>query len=133
MKPLNTVQRVYKDLDLSFLPHPNTGDVGRRLDVNAVKQSIQNLLLTRYFERPFQPQLGSPIYQLLFEPLDPITAASIKQAIERVLQNYEPRIKIQQLLVAANEDLNAYTVSLYFNILGLRNPVLFSTTLQRVR
>lgn len=128
-----SVQRLYKDLDLAFLPHPDTGDVGKRLDVNAVKQSLRNLLLTRYFERPFQPQLGSPIYQLLFEPLDPITAASMKQAIERVLQNYEPRVLLLKTDVRANPDNNAYNVSIYFNIIGLRDPVTFSTTLQRLR
>ena len=127
------VDRIYKDIDLAFLPHPDTGDIGKRLDINAVKQSIQTLLLTKYFERPFQPQLGSPIYQLLFEPLDPISAASIKQAIERVLQNYEPRVQILQIVVVADEDTNSYSVSLYFNVIGIRDPVIFSTTLQRLR
>lgn len=127
------VQRLYKDIDLSFQPHPDTGDIGKRVDVNAIKQSVRNLLLTKYFERPFQPQLGSPIYQLLFEPLDPITAASMKQAIERVLQNYEPRIIIRQIDVTTEEDLNSYVVNLYFNVIGLRDPIVFSTTLQRLR
>lgn len=128
-----TPTRLYKDIDLSFLPHPDTGDVGKRIDVNAVKQSVQNLLLTRYFERPFQPQLGSPIYQLLFEPLDPITAASIKQAIERTLQNYEPRIIVKRIDVSPDFDENNYAVMLFFSIIGLRDPVAFSTTLQRLR
>lgn len=131
--PTAQVLRLYKDLDLAMTPLPNTGDVGRRLDISAVKQALKNLLLTRYFERPFQPQLGSPLYQLLFEPLDAITAASIQQAIERVIQNYEPRVQIQYIAVAPNEDLNAYNVTIYFNIVGLRDPVTFSTTLTRLR
>lgn len=127
------INRLYKDIDLSFTAHPNTGDIGKRVDINAVKQSVKNLLLTRYFERPFQPQLGSPIYQLLFEPLDPITAASIKQAIERLLQNYEPRVVMRKLDVVPNEDLNAYNVTLFFNIKGFREPIAFVTTLERLR
>lgn len=127
------IQRLYTDIDLSFQPHPDTGDLGKKVDVNAIKQSVKNLLLTRYFERPFQPQLGSPIYQLLFEPLDSITAASIKQAIERVLQNFEPRITVRQLEVVANDELNAYNVNLFFNIIGLRDPIVYSTTLQKLR
>lgn len=128
-----TPTRLYKDINLAFLPHPDTGDVGKVVDVNAIKQSVRNLLLTKYFERPFQPQLGSPIYNLLFEPLDPITAASIKQAIERTLQNYEPRVITQRIDVTADFDNNAYAVTLYFNIVGLRDPVVFSTTLERLR
>lgn len=130
---ISTIPRLYKDIDLSFTPHPDTGDVGKRFDVNAVKQSLRYLLLTRYFERPFQPQLGSPIYQLLFEPIDPITAALIKQAIERVIQNYEPRILLQRVDVSASYDDNSYNVTVYFTIVGLRDPVTFSTSLKRLR
>jgi phage baseplate assembly protein W len=128
-----TIPKVYSDIDLSFQPHPNTGDIGKKLDINAVKQSLRNILLTRYFERPFQPHFGSPIYQLLFEPLDPITAAAIKQAVERAIQNYEPRVQILRLDVFPDFDANAYSLVLYFNIIGLRDIVTFSTLLQRLR
>jgi phage baseplate assembly protein W len=127
------IERLYKDIDLNFLPHPDTGDIGKKVDINAVKQAVLTLLLTKYFERPFQPLLASPIYQLLFEPLDPITAASMKQSIERVLQNYEPRVTIRNLDVLPDFDNNAFIVTLYADVIGLRDPIQFSTTLQRLR
>ena len=62
--------KIYSDIDLRFTANPISGDVAKKYDVNAVKQSLRNLVLTQYYERPFQPNLGSPIYKLLFENLD---------------------------------------------------------------
>jgi hypothetical protein len=58
--------RIYKDLDLSFTPHPGTGDLGMKFDINSVKQSLRILLLTANGERPFNYIVGSPIYMMLF-------------------------------------------------------------------
>jgi hypothetical protein len=59
---IKQVNRIYSDFDLSFAANPVTGDVAKKYDVNAVKQSLKTLVLTRFYERPFQPKLGSPIY-----------------------------------------------------------------------
>ena len=59
--------RVYKDLNLNFTRNPVTGDVATVTDVNAVKRSIRNLLLTNHYDRPFHPEVGSGIPNLLFE------------------------------------------------------------------
>lgn len=125
--------RLYKDLDLSFQAHPDTGDVTKWIDVNAVKQSLRSLMLTQFFERPFQPQLGSPVYGLLFELMDSITSASIKQAIERLIQNYEPRVRLGQLDVQPDYDNNSYSIQMYFTVIGLSEVISFSTTLKRLR
>ena len=68
--------RVYKDLNLNFTRNPVTGDVATVTDVNAVKRSIRNLLLTNHYERPFHPEIGSDIPALLFENFGPITGNS---------------------------------------------------------
>jgi hypothetical protein len=65
--------RTFTDLDLNFLAHPVTKDVTAKTDEQAVKASIRNLILTSNYEKPFHPEIGSPIKSLLFEPATPLT------------------------------------------------------------
>jgi phage baseplate assembly protein W len=127
------VNRIYSDLDLSFAAHPITGDVAKKYDVNAVKQSLKVLILTNFYERPFQPKLGSPIYGMMFENIDMITANSLKLRIELLINKYEPRVRSQQIDVVPLFDQNAFKVSIYFYVVGVSDPVSFSTVLRRSR
>lgn len=127
------VTRLYKDLDLTFSQHPVSADVAKKLDVNAVKQSLTILLKTQHYERHFKPELGSPIYRLLFEPMDPITTNVLKQNISELIQNFEPRVRLNSLEVNANYDHNQYDINIYFQIVGLPGPVVYSTFLKRMR
>jgi phage baseplate assembly protein W len=127
------VNRIYSDLDLSFAAHPITGDVARKYDVNAVKQSLKVLILTNYYERPFQPKLGSPVYGMMFENIDMITANSLKLRLELLINKYEPRVRSQQVDVVPLFDDNAFKVTIYFYVIGVNDPVTFSTILRRSR
>ena len=64
--------RVYKDLNLNFTANPITGDVATVTDVNAVKRSVRNLLLTNHYDKPFHPEIGSNVTSLLFEICKPV-------------------------------------------------------------
>lgn len=125
--------RIYKDLDLSFAPLPGTGDVAKKYDVNAVKQSLRILLMTANGERPFRYSLGSPIYKMLFEQMDMITANILQTQISLLIKNYEPRCKLEEVIVNPNWDLNQYDVTLRFYVVGLPDPVTYSTFLKRLR
>lgn len=127
------VNRIYSDIDLNFTAHPVTGDLAVKYDVNAVKQSLKTLLLTQYYERPFQPELGSPIYGMLFEPLDVITANTLKLQIELLIRNHEPRVVDQSVTVTPMFDQNAFKVDIYFYVIGLPDPMTYSTILKRRR
>jgi phage baseplate assembly protein W len=129
-KPVN---RIYSDLDLSFQAHPITGDVAKKYDVNAVKQALKVLVLTNYYERPFQPKLGSPIYGMMFENVDIITANSLKLRLELLINKYEPRVRSQEIDVLPLFDQNAFKVTIYFYVVGVPDPVSFSTVLTRSR
>lgn len=128
-----TPQRLYKDLDLNFLLHPDTGDVSKTLDVNSIKQSVLLLINTYFGERLFHPENGSAVPRVLFEPIDPITTEVLKRSIEQVLQNFEPRVSLDVITVTPKEGDNAYFVYLQVNIVGIPDPVTFSFTLQRLR
>jgi len=123
----------YKDLDLDFIKHPTTGDVSTKTDVEAVKRSVRQLVLTNKYERPFQPYLHSGIRALLFEPLSAITAFSIRQQVIDVINRYEPRAKLLEVQVIADEDKNSFEVSIYFRVINIPEAIVVDLTLKRLR
>jgi len=126
--------RVWKDLNLNFTKHPLTDDVNRVYDVESIKRSLKNLMLTNYGERPFQPWLGSNIQALLFEQMDPLTISMLRDQIEMLIENFEPRVQIINLEVNGMDD-NQLRVSLNFKINNINTNIihLFSTILRRIK
>ena len=133
MPILSTPNKLYKDLDFSFQAHPETGDVLKKIDNNAVKQSVNAIINTAFGERPFNPEFGSSLRGLLFEPIDYITTKTIQKAIEYTLGNFEPRIFLDSVTVEPHEDENSYEVSVYFSVVGINQPTSMSITLERLR
>jgi phage baseplate assembly protein W len=109
---------VHTDLDLTFTPNPVTGDINAIKDIEAIKRSVKNLILTNFQERPFQPEIGSGVRGLLFELADPITMHDIKQAIARTIKNFEPRVNLLDVAVSDDFDNNAYNVDITFQIIA---------------
>tara|TARA_X000001316_G_C922465_1_gene37960 strand:- start:13320 stop:13724 length:405 start_codon:yes stop_codon:yes gene_type:complete len=124
---------VYKDFDLSFTFNPLTGDIGSKTDVNAINQSIRNLINTNFYERPFKPEMGSNIRAILFEQADVITTLDLKQSITEVITNYEPRVTLQDVIIQDEPDKNAYNISIIYLINGQNNVAQFDTILKRLR
>ena len=108
----------FKDLSVTFKKHPVTDDLVTVKDKAAIAQSIKGLLLTRKGERPFQPEIGSNIMDLLFEPLDYGTGAMLKKAISKCLVTYEGRIIITRLACILDFDNNGYDIELEYMIVG---------------
>jgi phage baseplate assembly protein W len=123
----------YSDLDLAFNIHPIKKDINRHIDDMAVINSIKNLILTNHYERLFQPDIGSNVRKLLFEPLDNITASAIEREIEQTLTNYENRIIINTVSVGVDFDNNAFSVTLEFTIINRSEPILIKFLLERIR
>src|SRR6056300_892395 len=98
--------RVYKDLDLNFTRNPVTNDVTKIEDVDAVKRSVRNLVQTNFYERPFHPELGCGIRELLFENYTPIIGIFLKRKIEEVITNFEPRAAITNIELFDEPDSN---------------------------
>ena len=125
--------RTYVDLDLDFTRHPITNDVVKITDVEAVKRSVKNLINTQFYERPFHPELGCGVRDMLFENYTPMTGIFMRRKIEEVLRNYEPRANLSSIQVNEQMDRNAIDVVVNFYVLNLPNPVSVTTTLQRIR
>jgi phage baseplate assembly protein W len=125
--------RDFSDLDLNFTIHPIRKDINRHTGVQAVTNSIKNLLLTIYYERPFHPEIGSNIRKMLFEPLDAIVAVDLQKEIEQTINNFEPRAKVSQIAVFPDFDRNGFRVDLKFIVINRTDPIQISFFLSRVR
>ena len=125
--------RIYKDLDLNFGRNPITNDVNRLTDIEAVKRSVRNLINTNHYERPFHPEIGSDVRAMLFEPMTPLTALNLQRKVAEVLTNFEPRIKLQQVLASPDIDRNSYELRIMFYVIGSSQPVEVQTFLERLR
>lgn len=128
-----TLKKIYSDLDLTFSRQPLNGDVSIVYDNRSVINSVKNLLLTNFFERPFQPNLGSSLNGMLFEQVSPTMETTIKREIFDVISNFEPRIKIDDIFVLSNIDKNGYEVTLRFFIGNNVEPTQVSVFLERNR
>ena len=145
--------RKFKDLDLDFGRHPVTNDVNVVEDAIAIKRSVRNLIQTNFYERPFHPELGCGIREMLFENYTPVISVYLKRKIEEVLINHEPRIELTGIVIngddfeqgqaaeivdagrlASNDiDGNRLRIDIYFNIIGTPSPQSMSMNLQRLR
>ena len=124
--------RLYRDIDLSFTVKPS-GEIYKKIDASAVKQSIKNLLLTNHFEKPFLPLYGGNLRDLLFELAHSSIGEEITSNITRAIESYEPRAKIVDIRVDNRADYNSIGVTVEFRIVNTEETVIFTTTLVRLR
>ena len=127
------ISRLFTDLDLNFRAHPATKDVTTVVDEQAIKASVRNLILTSNYERPFHPEIGSPIKSLMFENASPITALLIERAIHQTIDNFEPRVALTNVKANFSPDNNAVYVTIEFRILNIATIQSVSLILNRTR
>ena len=125
--------RTYSDLDFNFFANPSTGDVTRKYDENAIKQSIRNLILTSHFEKPFHPEIGSQVRSMLFEPFGPLTRAMLTEAIKNTIINYEPRVQLLNVTIKDDPDYHTMLISIIFKIVNTEEPIKVDIVLERTR
>ena len=122
---------LYSDLNLNFNKNPATKDIAKLKDVEAVKRSVRNLILTNRFERPFHPELGSDIRNLLFDQMTTMTAMALKKKILECISLHEPRAKITNIRIAPNPETNSYLCEIDFLVKGFTTPQKVRTSLDR--
>lgn len=123
----------YSDLDLDFFSNETTKDVVIRKGDDAIQRSVRNLILTNFYERPFQSYLGSGVPGLLFENMTPMTMNNMKLAIREVIDNYEPRVELQDVVLQFDYEGNGFNVTLYYKILNSNQPIVTGLFLERIR
>lgn len=124
---------VYSDFFTDFSRHAVTGQLNKKTNENAVKQSVRNLLLTNKYERLFQPDIGSNLTSMLFENAMPETRVMLEEYVEDVLVNYEPRAEFISAVADVNGDRNTMNVTVRFRIINTGEEVTLAVVLERNR
>jgi phage baseplate assembly protein W len=124
---------LYTDLNLNFAKNPATKDVTRLKDVEAVKRSVRNLILTNRFERPFHPEIGANVRALLFENMTPVTEQLLTERIADTLRVYEPRAVLNDVVVSGSLDTNTYTATIKFYVREVPELIIVQEFLKRLR
>lgn len=120
-----TVQRIsrsFKDISLSFEPHPVTKDLPILKNENAIRRSVRNLVETQLTERFFNSDIGSQVRSSLFDFVDYGTAANVQLQVQTVIENFEPRVTNTQVVVLPQPDTNSFEITVIFDIIGQEFP-----------
>tara|TARA_Y100000748_G_scaffold241978_1_gene206192 strand:- start:384 stop:866 length:483 start_codon:yes stop_codon:yes gene_type:complete len=148
---LNDIERnvrQYKDLDLFFTKKKLSSkdsdgavtvsdakaDIEKVTDITAVKRSIRNLVLTNHYEKPFHPEIGCGVREILFELMTPISAHLLTRKVEDVITDYEPRAQLVGVRATPDIDRNAYELTIEFYVLNAPTELVDLTVLlERLR
>ncbi len=126
--------RQYSDLDLFFSKKNSDSDISKVTDIQAVKRSVRNLVLLNHYEKPFHPEIGSGIREMLFELMTPVTAIVLTRKIEDVIKNFEPRARLVGVSAFPDLDRNAYEVKIEFYVVNTPTELVDLTVmLERLR
>ena len=120
--PLERVSQGFKDISMSFQSNPLNNDLIVIKNVNAIARSVRNIVLTTPGEKFFDPDFGSNVSNLLFENVDDITASQIKEEIEFSINNYEPRVKLLDVKVIADNDNASFDTIITYEVIGANVP-----------
>ena len=126
--------RQYTDLDLFFSKKISDSDISKVTDIQAVKRSVRNLILLNHYEKPFHPEIGSGVRDILFEPMTAITAIILNRKIEDTINNFEPRVKLLKTKVSPNFETLEFDVVISYEIIGIEaQPQQLSFALEPAR
>jgi len=117
--PAERVSKGFKDISASFQINPLNDDLIALKNANAIARSVRNLVFTSRGDVPFNPVLGSRVNELLFEPMDQITSTALKEEITDTINNFEPRVKLQEVQVNPDYDGNQYDIIIKYLVIGI--------------
>jgi phage baseplate assembly protein W len=129
----NNLQKIYADIDFTFTKKPVVGDIALSYDSQAVIRSVRNLIFTKHYDRPYNPNLGTLTENILFEPMSGSSAAALESEITNIINNYEPRARINYINVTPVEIKNSYEVTVSFYIANDTMPTNVTIILERTR
>ena len=125
-------KRIYKDIDLSFAKRPDN-DVYKKTDAAAVKQSVKNILMTNYAEKPFTPQFGANLNNFLFNLDTEFDDDLLEEAIAQAIDDYEPRARVLNVDVKTRPDYNSVDVTVTFQVISTSDTLSINLNLTRLR
>ena len=126
--------RQYTDLDLFFGRKTSDNDVRKVTDAQAVKRSIRNLVQLNTYEKPFHPEISGGVREMLFENMTPVVSAIIARQVQDVIENFEPRARLDSVRAIPDLDRNAYEIQVSFYVVNTPTELVDLTImLERLR
>ena len=116
------ISKTFKDISLSFEPHPVTKDIGILKNENAIRRSVRNLVETIRTERFFNSDIGANVRNTLFEFVDSASATVVEFEIKTTIAKYEPRVNNVKVEVDPIPNSNSFDITVFFDIIGLEVP-----------
>ena len=129
---IGTRTKLYKDIDLTFA-NKTSGEIFKKESAAAVKQAVKNLMLTNYFEKPFQPLFGGNLREMLFDLADDDAEEDIEDRIKNAINVFEPRAQALNVIATATPDRNSIRVTVEFRVINTQETVAVTTVLARLR
>ena len=123
-------KRWFTDIDINMALHPESGDTALKQDINAIKRSVKNILLSNHYERPFKPSLGANMRGMLFE-LATSETKIIKRNITEAIRSFEPRASVEN--ISAFLEGNSMNVTVLFSIRNVPGTHNLDVVVERVR
>ena len=117
--PVERISKGFRDISATFQINPINDDLIALKNENAIARSVRNLIMTVPGDKPFQPEVGSRVTEMLFENMDKLTANLIRSEIRNTLLNYEQRINVREVLCEPDYDNNEYNVTINYIIVGI--------------
>ena len=133
MATISKVIKEFSDLDLLFDINLFTKDVNRKTNIEAIKASVKNLVLTKNYEKPFHPEIGTQIDNLLFDNYTPAIKSAAERSIRNTIERFEPRVRLIEVAIKEDQDNNSLIVNITFTPKNYDLPVTVQTTLGRLR
>ena len=126
--------QIYSDLDLFFNKKTTSKDISKVTNIQAVKRSVRNLVLLNHYEKPFHPEIGSGVRDILFEPITPLISHILTRKVEDVIENFEPRARLIGVKASPDLDRNAYEITIKFYVANAPTELVDLTVfLERLR
>jgi phage baseplate assembly protein W len=123
----------FVDIDLSFKVNPFTKDIYLKTDEDAVKTALKHLILTKNFERPFHPEIGTQVQSLMFENFSPAVKIALERTIQETIELFEPRVRLIDVSVSETRMSNDLVINIVFALRNTETPITLTTLLSRVR
>ena len=120
--PQQRVSQSFKDISISFETNPLNEDLIALKNTSAIARSIRNIVFTQPGEKFFNPEFGSRVSESLFEVVDEVSTIAIRDEIRSSIINYEPRVRLLDVIVIPNEDDNEMNVTIEYEITGIDIP-----------
>ena len=120
--PVERVSRGFKDISMTFQTNPLNSDLIALKNENAIARSVRNIVFTLPGEKFFDPNFGSNISASLFENIDPFSASIIESEIRTSINNFEPRVNLQDVSIEPDYDNNTFNATIRYEIIGANIP-----------